>query len=174
MLQNALSEGLLPFNEPVSEGARELGRAPQQSHQKPGQNRGGDSVRIWGQQHLRWKVAKMAGTASLRFALLLYGPPPQKGVSWIHSLLIYTSQGLSKWHRISNSSFQHWTAGRFGWVFSPTMIPRWLMLPCSFKTLKNPDLNYLTSIHSPFPPLSFLFCFLSLDVFISRSVIPVT
>jgi len=48
------------------------------------------------------------------------------------------------------------------------------MLPCSFKALENHDLNYLTSIHPPFPPLSFLFCFLHLDVFISHSVIPAT
>lgn len=46
------------------------------------------------------------------------------------------------------------------------------MLPCFFKALKNPDLNYLTSVHPPFPPSPFLFCFLYLDVFISCSVTP--
>lgn len=67
----------------------------------------------------------MAGIASVGFALMLYGSPAQKGVSWIHSLLTYASQGLSKWHRISNSSFQHCEqqAGLVGF-FPPTTIPR--------------------------------------------------
>lgn len=156
----------------MAEGAGRLGGAVRQIHRVPGQKQAGIQLGFRANS-ICGAEAETIGAAPPGFALLIYGPIPQEGVNILKltvSLLIYTSQGLAE--RLNPTALSNVANS----VFYYNILQRFVgdALPCFFKALKNPDLNYLTSIHSPFPPLSSLFCFLCLDVFISHSVIPVT